>query len=122
VKGTTGKFLVAMGAYIAVLVPVIMVTNRMEPGFSQTGVRLLPLIPGIFVVLVQIEALGAQDEMFQRVQLEAFALAFGGVFLITLTEALLPGEPFFAFPASFRLLSMSVLWALGIIIARRKYQ
>jgi uncharacterized membrane protein len=121
-KGTTWKFIAAIAAYIAILIPVILIAKEMPPGPAQTAVRLLPLIPGIFVVLIQIEMVGKQDEMFQRVQLEGFGLAFGGVFLITLTEALLPGEPFFAFPPAFRLLSLSVLWATGIIIARRKYQ
>jgi len=121
-RRTTWKFIGVMVAYILVLIPVIRVSSLMEPGWQQTAVRLLPLIPGIGVVLVQIEMVRNQDELFQRVQLEGFGLAFGGIFLMTLTEALLPGEPFFAFPPSYRLLLMSVLWAVGILIARRKYE
>ena len=121
-KRPAGKFIAVMVAYIAILIPVIRISAAMEPGWAQTAVRLLPLLPGIGVVLVQIEMVRAQDEFFQRVQLEGFALAFGGVFLLTLTEALLPGEPFFAFPPSFRVMLMSVLWALGILIARSKYE
>jgi hypothetical protein len=62
------------------------------------------------------------DELEQRIQMEAFGLAFGLLFLALLTESLLgimgleSGDP------GLYLIYMTVALVLGQLIARRRYQ
>ena len=119
------NFILAMLAYVAAVVIGVLVGRSAAPVGVRIALGLLPLIPGIFVVFAVVGAILAQDEMQQRIQLEALAFAFGGMFLLTLTESLL--EPLRVITASpfgpgIRMIGMSVLWVLGQFVARRRYE
>lgn len=118
----TRNFILSMGAYILLTLLAVWFVRSASPiGLLQGIVTLLPVIPGIFVVLAVVGAIRTQDEMQQRISLEAVSLAFGLVFLLTLTESFLQMLGYTPVDPGVRLLAMGMLWALGVLIARRRF-
>jgi len=118
------NFAWSMLAYIILVVVGSMVIRTNNQYWLKIVFGLLPIFPGIFVLLSAVEAIVAQDELQQRIQLEAFALAFGGMFLLTLSESLLQGLTWIKFvsqPPGVRILEMGAFWMIGQLMARRRY-
>ncbi|MBX3047756.1 MAG: hypothetical protein KIT46_08000 [Anaerolineales bacterium] len=119
------KLLLAFLAY-AVLVVLAVSLARSSMYISKPVLlvlALLPLIPGIFIVIfVARDQMMAMDELERTIQLEALSLAFGGMFLVLLASSLLgiAGVP--PIDLGTALISMGVLWGAGQLLARRRYQ
>jgi hypothetical protein len=115
-------FTAAMSLYVVLLVAVVLVVREgLVPGW-EVPLSLLPLIPGIFVVISILGSFRQMDEMQRRIQLEAFGLAYAGLFLLLLTETLLGitgSEP--SKPGTY-IMYMGALWIIGLGLAQRKYR
>lgn len=118
----TRRFFVAMAAYVLLTIVALWFINTDQPLALRTAVGLLPIIPGLFIVLAVVGAIRAQDELMQRMQFEALAFAFAAFFLLTLTEAFLEPLGYPPDRAGSDLLIMSALWLVGLLLSRRRYQ
>ena len=115
------NLILSMGSYVVLVIAAGMVARTLEPGTLRTIVVLLPIVPGVFVVFSVVAAIRALDEFQQRIQLEAFAFAFGALFLLALTETFLDPLGIDPAPPGVRILEMSALWLIGLLLARRRY-
>ncbi|MCV2353031.1 hypothetical protein LNV09_02525 [Paucibacter sp. B2R-40] len=85
-------------------------------------IALSPMLPGALMVWVILRQLRRLDELQQRVQFEALALAFAGSAFITFSYGFLEGlgyprlSMFVVWPL------MAVLWMLGLVLAARRYK
>lgn len=110
----------SLATYAALLVLSLIAAN-LFPQF-RLPIILVPLIPGFLIVLSMLAAIRSMDEMQRRIQLEAFQMAYVGIFLLLVTETLLstggtpPSHPgtYIAF--------MAAMWLIGLGLARRKYE
>lgn len=118
----TRRFLLAMGAYVLLTVVAVLFIQTDQPLWLRTVVGLLPVVPGLFIVLAVVGAIRAQDELIQRMHLEALAFAFAALFLLTLTETFLAPLGYPPDRAGTRLLIMAALWLVGLLLARRRYR
>jgi hypothetical protein len=112
----------AMLAYAVLVMAAVLLVRYHPTATWAVPVSLLPLVPGIFVVRSVIMGLGEMDELQRRIELDALATAFGGVFLLLLTETLLGIADIPALAPGIHILLMSPLWLLGKWLARRRYQ
>ncbi|QYK51703.1 MAG: hypothetical protein KF701_04215 [Anaerolineales bacterium] len=111
----------SLATYAALLVLSLIAAN-LFPQF-RLPIILVPLIPGFLIVLSMLAAIRSMDEMQRRIQLEALGFAFAGMFMLLVTESLLAGargpQPPLG-PGAY-LLYMAMMWAVGLLVARRKY-
>lgn len=109
-------------AYIILLV-LSLIAARLVPQF-RLPIVLLPLVPGFLIVLSMIAAIRNMDEMQRRIQLEALGFAFAGMFMLLLTESLLAGVmgPQQTQGSAAYLFYMAMMWLVGLLVARRRYQ
>lgn len=97
----------ALLAYMVLLIVSIKVLQAM-PDLAQSAralIALVPVLPGVGVCWAIVRNLRRMDELQQRIQLEAFAIAFAGTGLITFAYGFLEG---IGFPK----LSLFVVWPL----------
>jgi zinc transporter ZupT len=119
----TKKMLIASIAYAILLVgSMAIIKFGGITGLPAVLLALLPLAAGVFVVLAVRDFILAADELQRKIQLEALAMAMAGTFLLLLAGSLLPiaeiDEPSYAWP----LAAMSVMWALGQVVASLRYR
>jgi hypothetical protein len=79
------------------------------------------MLPAVLVIAAIIRHLRRIDELEQRIQLEALALAFMGTAFLTFSYGFLEivGFPHISWFAVWPI--MAVLWLLGVLVARRRY-
>jgi hypothetical protein len=88
----------------------------------RDAVALSPMVGGLAGAWVILRELRRMDELQQRIQLEALGFAFALTALITFSYGFLEGlgyprlSMFSAWPL------MAVLWVVGLVLARRRYQ
>jgi hypothetical protein len=117
------KFGISIFAYLVLLFLTFWVIgSSFFPGW-QLVIALIPLVPGFVIVYLGITAIRQMDELQRRMQLEAIGFAFGGFFMLLVTESLL-----FALgirermgPGAY-LMYMIAMWLIGQLIARRRYE
>lgn len=111
----------SLATYIALLVLSLIAAN-LFPEY-RLPIILIPLIPGFLIVLSMLAAIRSMDEMQRRIQLEALGFAFAGMFMLLLTETLLAGVlgPQQAQGPGAYIFYMAMMWAVGLLAARRKY-
>lgn len=110
-------------AVYSLLLVLSLVAARVVPQY-RLAIMLVPLVPGFLIVLSILAAIRNMDEMQRRIQLEALGFAFAGLFMLLVTEALLatasgPQPP--SGPAIY-IFYMAMMWAVGLLVARRKYE
>jgi hypothetical protein len=85
-------------------------------------IALSPMVGGLACAWAILRELRRMDELQQRIQLEALGFAFALTALITFSYGFLEGlgyprlSMFSVWPV------MAVLWAVGLVLARRRYQ
>ena len=83
---------------------------------------LSPMIPAASVAWVVLRELRRMDELQRRIQLEALGFAFAGTAILTFSYGFLEGlgyprqSMFMVWPL------LAVLWIVGLVLARRRYQ
>jgi len=121
-RNNISQFLIAIALYVFLLVGAIWIIRQGLAPRWEVPLALLPLLPGLARVwIVRTKILG-MDELERRIQLEALSLAFGGLFLLLLTEELLGIADLSLLNTADLIISMSVMWMLGQLLARRRYQ
>lgn len=116
------EFLIAMGAYVILLIISISVLPGMGDNPLRYGVAVLPAIPILFGMFAYIRYVQHIDELRRRIQLEALAFSVGVTGLLTFALGLLEnvGGPrislVWVFPA------LVFFWGIGSFLANRRYQ
>lgn len=116
------EFVGAMLAYSTLVVTAVLVNARLTlPAPVNIALALLPLLPAGLVLRATLQAVRAQDELERRIQLEAVTFAFVTHFFLSLTYSLLEIVSIPAPNLGMQILQMGALWAVGGVLARRKY-
>jgi hypothetical protein len=95
-------------------------------GHEHTGlgyvIAFLPIIPSAFAMWAFMRYFRALDELQRRIQLEAVAFSFLATCLITLTWAFQQNAGLPRFDVSWVAPLLIVLWSLGLVIAKQRYE
>ena len=115
--------LLAVAVYFGAL---MLLRGGLLEGPLRIFVAMLPVPFFVFLLVAQVRYLRQLDEMQQRIQLEALAIAFPAVLLLLLTLGLLQAAGV-AIPQedwSYRHIWIFALafYAVGVTVARRRYQ
>ena len=85
-------------------------------------VALSPMLPAAATAWVILRELRRMDELQRRIQLEALGFSFAGTAILTFSYGFLEGlgyprlSMFTVWPL------LAVLWIVGLVLARRRYQ
>lgn len=121
--GATNRFGLSLVAYLVlVLVTIWVIGANLLPGW-ELPLALIPLVPGFAIVYYGLLAIRQMDELQRRVLLETLGFAFGGFFMLLVTENLLfvLGLQQRTGPGTY-LMYMFAMWLIGYLIARRRYE
>ena len=117
------QFGVSLFTYLVLLfITFWAIGSDLFPGY-ELGIALTPLVPGFAIAYLGISAIRKMDELQRRVQLETLGIAFGGYFMLLVTESLL-----FAMDTLPRygpgryLMYMIAMWLISFMVARRRYE
>ncbi len=118
----TRDFLIAMAAYVIVLIIAISLIN-LSPASAwwRIPLAIVPIIPILFAMRVFIRFLTHMDELQRRIQLEALAFGFAGSGILTFTYGFLENVGFPHIPWLFVFPLMILFWGVGTFIASRRY-
>ena len=85
-------------------------------------IALSPMIPAAAAAWVVLRELRRMDELQRRIQLEALGFSFAGTAILTFSYGFLEGlgYPRLSMFAVWPILAG--LWAIGLVLARRRYQ
>ena len=85
-------------------------------------IALSPMLPAATMAWVILRELRRMDELQRRIQLEALGFSFAGTAIVTFSYGFLEGlgypklSMFTVWPV------LAVLWIVGLVLARRRYQ
>jgi hypothetical protein len=85
-------------------------------------IALSPMIPAAAMAWIILRELRRMDELQRRIQLEALGFSFAGTAILTFSYGFLEGlgyprlSMFTVWPV------LAVLWVVGLVLARRRYQ
>ena len=85
-------------------------------------IALSPMLPAAAMAWIVLRELRRMDELQRRIQLEALGFSFAGTAILTFSYGFLEGlgyprlSMFTVWPI------LAVLWAIGLALARRRYQ
>ena len=85
-------------------------------------IALSPMLPAAAMAWVVLRELRRMDELQRRIQLEALGFSFAGTAILTFSYGFLEGlgypklSMFTVWPI------LAVLWIVGLVLARRRYQ
>lgn len=117
-------FAVRMAIALVVILGLAMLSRSLPRGSAgRIGVAVVLGLANGWIVLLTVQAIRRLDEMHQRIQLEAIAIAFaitavGATTLAYVERAGAPiaGWEMWIWPA------MAVLWAVGALVRARSYR
>lgn len=114
--------LLALGLYSVVVAASIWAISKFHLGGWKIPVAITPVFPALLFVRAFLNFLDRCDELQARIHLQAFAFAFAGTAVLSLTYGFLQNAGFpdanwvWVWPL------MGTLWIIGKMIAKRKYQ
>ena len=85
-------------------------------------IALCPMLPAAAMAWIVLRELRRIDELQRRIQLEALGFSFAGTAILTFSYGFLEGlgyprlSMFTVWPI------LGVLWSIGVVLARRRYQ
>ena len=117
------EFFFAMSTYAVTLIVSLTLLKNLEfrRGW-QIVISLAPALPIIFVILAILRALRDEDELIQRIQLQAVVFSAITTGLITFTYGFLENVGFPHLPTIWILPMMFALWGLGLGYFNQRYQ
>lgn len=115
---------ILLAIYAALLVGSLSAFNHgAVPKFLAVPLSLLPMLPGVGILLIIMARYRAMDELAQRMQAEAIMFAFGATAIVTFSYGFLEntaGAPvlsyFWVWPI------MGAAWAAGKYVAYLRYR
>jgi hypothetical protein len=116
-----------IAAVITLILSVIVVSWLLERQELSPTLRLalaaLPVIAWVFSLISYSRLIQHLDEMQRRIHLEALAFAFSGLAVAIIACEYLRKAGFItALKPDYVLMMMMILWALGFVIAWRRYR
>jgi hypothetical protein len=109
--------------YGAMLVGSIELLTRVDVARPWRDlIALSPMVPAAAMAWIVLRELRRMDELQRRIQLEALGFSFAGTAILTFSYGFLEGlgyprlSMFTVWPI------LAVLWAVGLAVARRRYQ
>ena len=113
----------ALAVYGVMLVGSIQLLTHMDVARPWRDlIALSPMLPAAATAWVVLRELRRMDELQRRIQLEALGFAFAGTAILTFSYGFLEGlgyprlSMFTVWPL------LAVLWIVGLVLARRRYQ
>jgi hypothetical protein len=116
------QFVAAMLGYAAMLALTLFLLLQLGPVPWRFAVAVLPVVPVVFAVRAVAQGLSRMDELQQAVQLQALAFAFGLTALATLTYGFLELAGLPRLSWIWVMPVLCVAWAIGLVLAERKYR
>jgi hypothetical protein len=115
--------IMSVGAAALIIVAALLSTRFPRGSWQRIGLAVVQGVTTAAVVLISVRSMRRLDEMQQRIQLEALALAFFGTGVLGATYGFLEGAglPLIDWGASIWPVMIG-LWALGVLIASRRYR
>ena len=116
------RMTIALVVYTVILAASGALTSVYPDAVWRFPVAVTPMAPFIYVIASSVRYLRMVDELQQRIQLEALAIAFGATAAITFCYGFLEhvGLPhinwWFVWPV------MGISWSLSTIYAERRYR
>lgn len=120
------RFLKAFGTSMAGYIAMVPVSIWLLKGHEHSPLKFLfaalPVLPSAFIMWAIIRFVRSLDELHRRIHLDGMAFSFLGTCLISLTwgflqDAGLPRADVIWVP-----LLLVLLWAIGLNVARQRYQ
>jgi hypothetical protein len=112
-----------LAVYIAMLVGSILLLTHVDVARPWRDlVALSPMIPAATMAWIILRELRRMDELQRRIQLEALGFSFAATAILTFSYGFLEGlgypklSMFTVWPI------LATLWAVGLAMARRRYQ
>jgi hypothetical protein len=113
----------ALAVYGAMLIGSIQLLTHMDVARPWRDlIALSPILPAAATAWVVLRELRRMDELQRRIQLEALGFSFAGTAILTFSYGFLEGlgyprlSMFTVWPL------LAVLWIVGLVLARRRYQ
>jgi hypothetical protein len=120
------RYLKEFGASMAAYSVMVPVSIRLLKGHEHTPlgytIAFLPIIPSALAMWAFMRMFRGLDELQRRIQLEAVAFSFLATCLITLTWAFPQNAGLPRFDVSWVAPLLILLWAVGLGIAKRRYE
>lgn len=96
-------------------------SDSVAEGIPSYLVALVPIVFSILAVAAYMRFVRNADELLRKITLEAFAIGFGGGFVVTFALDLAEKLGFGQFDITTPWVAMSVCWVIGIVVATRRY-
>ena len=116
------QFLTAMALYVVFVIVSVGLIGRMDQTLWRIPVALLPIIPAGFALRAFIRYLNNVDELVQKMQLNAIAIAAGATGMITFSYGFLENAGFPQLSWTFIFPMMIAIWGIALIVVERRYQ
>ena len=115
---------IALAIGVASIITVSWLLQWLEvSGPVRLMLAMVPVAAFVFMIVSYLQLVREADEMQKRIHLEALAIAFpSSVVAVFACEYLRKGGFLTQFKPDYALMLMLVLWALGYLIAWRRYQ
>ena len=114
-----------LGAGFAAAAATVLFVLLKLPTPMRAALALLPLLPSVGYILCIVRMLRRVDELQRRIQLEAIGFAFAGTVIVAMLVDLLEQAkivPAIHWGWAGLWTAMALLWALGNVIAVRRYR
>ncbi|OZI43677.1 hypothetical protein CEK29_11090 [Bordetella genomosp. 5] len=113
----------ALVLYAVLLVGANLIEAALDPaGGLKIAINLLPMLGALAAAWAIMRALWQMDELQRRIQLDAIAISFLGTALITFGWGFAEGAGLPQLRAFAVWPIMATLWAVGLVIAQRRYR
>ena len=104
------EMMIAMGAYVVLLVLSILLLKRVEDGLLRALIALLPVPPMMLVLRAMIRYIRDADELQQRIELEAVSFATAFISLVYLTGGFLQSAKVIDVPSN-----VAMIWVFPFV-------
>ena len=122
--GVRRTLLVCLGSALLIVAAALLARQFERGSAARIAIALLQGAATAVAVIVPVRSIRGLDEMFQRIQLEALAFAFAGTGVIASAYGFLvsAGLPERAWNWALVWPLMAALWAVGMVVASRRYR
>jgi hypothetical protein len=100
----------------------LLKSYEIEPLALRTLIALLPVIPIIWAGRIIMKFIRSQDELQQKIQLEAVVFSAVTTALLTSAYGFMEGVGYPEMDTIWVLPMLTVLWVVGQVVARRRYR
>ncbi len=116
--------LICLGSALLIVAAALLARQFERGSPPRIAIALLQSAATAVAVIVPVRSIRGLDEMFQKIQLEALAFAFAGTGVLTTAYGFLvsAGLPERSWNWALVWPLMAALWAVGMVVASRRYR